>query len=492
MPASPGGGGDTINELMSPKKTEITPRRLFSPSKAAAGSPSKSSAGCASPSSSALPAYQRFQALREAGRPTLILPYRYRCLAETFKCVDTVCSMFHNRHETITMKKLRPAVQRMLRKNFDESHLGQIMTVYPEAYRFHQKKMLNAGSHTKYDYYQLVITPNVAAPFGATIAGSAVHEDANIIQSGQQLCMNPQVIIERQQRFNGLLLERVKDEHDKYLKSLDQPQFVVPKDKITRWHLNFDLEACPEVPAAALPQPPNVEKFSSARDILSTARNLFNCATPMERVMQRVEEKMAERQRLKEKIDKQQAIAPNKTVGSKHATETDTESEPPTPTSQTGHTTTGPATGGGGGATTTASDTVSVLLKGVPKSLLERIRAKQAAKALDAMTRRPSQDKEAVKYERLPDLARYLRNIFVTESRNVLKCETVLAKLENSFRERIAKERMKELLELIAREVPGDWLTFPHIANVHYVKIKKDVPLGDVIAVLEKRAAEMA
>lgn len=489
VPASPGGGSTCTNELMSPKKT-VTPRRLFSPTKSAAGSPSRCPGG--SPSSS-LPAYQRFQALREAGRPTLTLPYKYRCLAEAFKCLDTVCSMFFNRHETITMKKLRPAVQRMLRKNFGEKELGQIKAVYPEAYKFHQKKMLNAGSHTKFDYYQLVVTPNVAAPSASTAAANstsaafgslALQDGDNILSAGQQKCMNPQVIIERQQKFHQLLLELVKDQHDVFLKSLEQP-FVVPKDKITRWHLQFDLEACTDVLPAELPQPPNVEKFSSARDILSTARNLFNCATPMERVMQRAEDKLAERKKLQAQ---QPAAGPpqaKKTVASHLSAGTDTESEPPTPTQETGHTTTGPSA-------TAAVDPMSVLLKGVPKSLLERIRAKQAAKALDAMTRRPSQDKEAVKYERLPDLARHLRNIFVTESRNVLKIEVVLAKLENSFRERLTKERMKEMLELVAREVPNQWLSFPHIADVHYVKIKKDVPLGEVIAVLERRAAEMA
>lgn len=488
MPASPGGGSST-NELMSPKKT-VTPRRLFSPTKTATGSPTKCAGG--SPSAS-LPAYQRFQALREAGRPTLTLPYKYRCLAETFKCLDTVCSMFFNRHETITMKKLRPAVQRMLRKNFGETDLGQIMAVYPDAYKFHQKKMLNAGSHTKFDYYQLVVTPNVAAQPAALQTESAANTSSafgslalqdgdNILSAGQQKCMNPQVIIERQQKFNQLLLDLVKEQHDAFLRSMEQP-FVVPKDKITRWHVQFDLEACTDVQPAALPQPPNVEKFSSARDILSTARNLFNCATPMERVMQRVEDKLTERKKLQAQQPAAAAPQPKKTVAPHLSAATDTESEPPTPTQETGHTTVGRSA---------SADPVSVLLKGVPKSLLERIRAKQAAKALDAMTRRPSQDKEAVKFERLPDLARHLRNIFVTESRNVLKIECVLAKLENSFRARLTKERMKELLELVAVEVPNQWLSFPHIADVHYVKIKKDVPLSEVIAVLERRAAEMA
>lgn len=364
IPASPAGvAGTAHSELMSPKKT-ATPRRLFSPTKA---SPSKT------------PAYQTFAYLAEKGRPALQMPYKYRCLAEVFKCVDTVCAMFFNRHETITMKKLRPAVQRMLRKNFEESHLAQINHLFPDAYTFYQKKMLNAGSHTKYDYYQLVVVPKVQTKDTTTSATTTLNED-DIIRSGQQQTMNPQVIIERQQQFNRILLDVVKAEHDKFLLALDPPMHI-PKEKITHWHAEFDLQSCPDIQQLELPQPPNVDKFSSARDILSTARNLFNCATPSERVMQRFEAKLQERA----------STAAKKTAGSANNVESDTESEPSTPTSV---------------PLKLFENPVSAVLKGVPKTLLERIRAKQAAKALDAMTRRPSQDKEAGKYERLPELAR--------------------------------------------------------------------------------------
>lgn len=51
---------------------------------------------------------------------------------------------------------------------------------------------------------------------------------------------------------------------------------------------------------------------------------------------------------------------------------------------------------------------------------------------------------------------------------------------------------MKELLEIIGKEVPNDWLTFHHIRKTDFVKIKKDVPLNDVIQVLEQKAADKA
>lgn len=49
-------------------------------------------------------------------RSTLVLPFKYRLLAEMFRSIDQVTSMLVNRKETVTMSKLRPAVQEMSRK----------------------------------------------------------------------------------------------------------------------------------------------------------------------------------------------------------------------------------------------------------------------------------------------------------------------------------------------------------------------------------------
>lgn len=422
---------------MSPKK-EMTPKRLFSPSK--------------SPS---VPAYQRFQSLADAVQTTLPLPYKYRCLVDVFRCVESICSMFYNRKETITFKKLKPAVQRMLRKNFTEKHLSQIKYLYPDAYFFEQRKMLNPGSHTKYDYYQLIICPNIQSSVphtqtsAASGAGSTLDED-NIMKNADSSMMNPHVMIARQQKFNNILLERVKEEHDKFLKSLDVPMNI-PKDKIRRWHAEFNLEGCPDILAADLPQPPNIEKFSSAKDILSTARNLFNCATPMERAMDRFEASNI--------ADKQDDMP------AKEQSAVDS----PAP-----------------------EDPMAKALKGVPKSLLEKIRAKQAAKAYEAMTRRPSQDLEASKYSRLPELVKHVRNIFVTESKGVLELDKVLTKLENSYRENLSRENLRELLELLAKEAPRNWLSFHYIRKTDFIKINRNANMNDLVKELEQKAQEKA
>lgn len=416
------------NELMSPKHTPVSKRVLFSPSKD--GSPAKIVVP---------PAYQKFMHLVETSKTALHLPFKYRQLIETFKCLDSVCAMFFNRKEVITMKKLKPAVQRMLRRNFTETHLAQIKHLYPEAYNFNQMKMRNYGSASKQDYFQLVVTPNVeGVPNNKMLQ---IDED-NILQSALSNAMNPHVMTERLQKLQRILLERTKDEHEKFLKSLDPP-IVLDKQKLTRWHPSFDLEECPDIELASLPQPPNVEKYSSAKDILSTARNLFNCATPLERAMDRYETKTCEQQ------------------------------EKPAPTE----------------TEIAANKEVENLLKGVPKSLLERIRAKQAAKALDAMTRRPSQDEEATMYSRLPELSRHLRNVFITERKGVLTLEIVIKKIQNSFRTSMTCKDIENHLKLIVKVCP-QWIGFHEVRKTMYLKIAKDMDMGKVIEKLESVANE--
>lgn len=124
--------------------------------------------------------------------------------------------------------------------------------------------------------------------------------------------------------------------------------------------------------------------------------------------------------------------------------------------------------------------------------MLEKIRAKQAAKQLDAMTRRPSQDAEASKYARLPEMARYIRNIFVTENKGVLELDKVMSKLENSFREKMTRENLRELLELMSKEAPRNWLTFHFIRKTDFIKINRHENLAEVIKELERKAQQKA
>lgn len=60
----------------------------------------------------------------------------------------------------------------------------------------------------------------------------------------------------------------MKDEHEKFLLSFETPRLMnIPREKIVRWHPEFDVESCKKIKQAVLPQPPCVEK-PTARDVL--------------------------------------------------------------------------------------------------------------------------------------------------------------------------------------------------------------------------------
>ncbi|XP_034111339.2 DNA replication factor Cdt1 [Drosophila albomicans] len=455
------------HELMSPRHTDVSKRLLFSPAKN--GSPVK----LVEP-----PAYKRYASLIETSKAgQLPLPYKYRHLLEIFKGLDSVVAMFHNRKECITFKKLKPAVQRMLRKNFTETHLAQIKHVYPDAFLFSQMKMRNFGSVSKADYFQLVISPNVEQVPEQQRLNKIDEND--VLASAQSTSMNPHVMTARMQKFQSLLLQRVMQEHDSFLRSLDPP--IIINKMLTRWHPEFDLESCAEVELGQLPQPPNVEKYSSAKDILSTARNLFNCATPMERAMDRYEAKLeADRNQ----ANNPEGVTQQKEIPGTSATATTTATAIKDTKLATETTTATPTVKE---CTATSSDPTSNLLKGLPKSLIEKIRAKQAAKALDAMTRRPSQDQEVTKYSRLPELARHLRNVFVTERKSVLTLEIIIKKIQNSFRANLTPQDIETHLKLLAKELPA-WVSFHEVRKTMYIKIAKDQDMNKIIEKLEEVA----
>jgi chromatin licensing and DNA replication factor 1 len=58
------------------------------------------------------------------------------------------------------------------------------------------------------------------------------------------------------------------------------------------------------------------------------------------------------------------------------------------------------------------------------------------------MTRSPAQDRAATQLLRLPELARILRNLYVTEKKSILPLDFTLEKLGNSYREKLPRGKV--------------------------------------------------
>ncbi|KAM3842996.1 uncharacterized protein cdt1 [Diretmus argenteus] len=384
-----------------------------------------------------LPAYQRYHTLAQAAPPGLTLPYHYKLLAEMFRSMDTIVGILYNRCETATFTKVKHGVQDMMRKRFEESHMGQIKTVFPDAYIFRQEKNIPTfSSNVKKGSYQLTVEP-------------ADHHDPKETRP----VLSASRLLERRQVFHQNLVSIVKQHHKAFLSSL-VPPVSVPEDKLTRWHPRFNVDTVPAVSVDPLPQPPHTHKLTTAQEVLDKARSIM---TPK---MENALASMALR-------------AADQVVESK-------ETDPPSPQTSTATT---PST-----CSTSATQTTTAL-KGVSQSLLDRIRAKEAQKLQAAMTRNPVQEERLLMMSRLGELARILRNVFVSEKRPALIMESVCIRMVASYRSALSTAEMEKHLRLLA-ELASDWLTIHPIRKDFYLKLNKSTELSVVLDKLKARIRE--
>ncbi|TKC36608.1 hypothetical protein EI555_017005, partial [Monodon monoceros] len=370
-----------------------------------------------------MPAYQRFHALAQPGPPGLVLPYKYQVLAEMFRSMDTIVSMLYNRSETVTFTKVKQGVQDMMHKRFEERNVGQIKTVYPGSYRFRQEHYIP----TFKDGVRRSDYQLTIEPLLDQQAGSAAPR------------LTASHLLQRRQVFTQKLVARVREHHRAFLASLNPPM-EVPEDQLTRWHPRFNVDEVPDVEPAELPQPPTVEKLASAQEVLARARSLMS--PRMEKALSDLAQRTA------------QPSSPQSPSPALPAT-------PP--------------------ATSPAA------LKGVSQALLERVRAKEAQKQLAQMTRRPEQELRLQRLERLPELARVLRSVFVSERKPALTMEVACARMVGSYRAAMSPGEMEKHVQLLSELLPN-WLSLHRIRTDTYVKLDKAADLAGVMAQLARLA----
>ncbi|NWI65579.1 CDT1 factor, partial [Todus mexicanus] len=387
-------GAGLRSRLEGLRQLELRIREKRAASGAAAAARPAGGSGEAAPAPQAgsekIPAYQRFHTLAQDLPPGLTLPYKFKVLAEMFRSVDTIAGMLFNRAETITFTKVKQGVQDMMRKQFEERHMGQIKAVYPTSYRLRQEKNIPTFSNgLKKSDYQLTLEP--------------VLEEEEKVNGRPHLSASR--LLERRKKFHRNLVNIVKQHHKAFLAALSPPM-VVPEEKLTRWHPRFNVDEVPDISPAELPRPPQEDRLSSAQEVLSAARGML--PPKMEKALANLALRTAE------------AGAGEQPVVSKA----------PAPAS------------------------TSSALKGVSQALLDRIRAKEAQKLQALMTRDARQEERLAMLARLPPMARVLRNVFVAEKKQALSMEVVCARMADSYDEQMAAGEMEKHLRLLAELLP--------------------------------------
>lgn len=87
----------------------------------------------------------------------------------------------------------------------------------------------------------------------------------------------------------SILIEKLKDYHQEFLATLDPPMELA-RDKITRWHPQFDIEKVPDIELVTIPSLPTESIMTTGREVLDKAKEMFSCNTRMERAMDRLKE----------------------------------------------------------------------------------------------------------------------------------------------------------------------------------------------------------
>ncbi|XP_028595811.2 DNA replication factor Cdt1 isoform X2 [Podarcis muralis] len=367
------------------------------------------------------PAFQRFHNLAQDVPPGLTLPYKYKVLAEMFRSMDTIVGMLFNRSETVTFAKVKQGIQDMMRRQFEERNLGQIKAVYPASYIMRQEKNIPTFGTPgqKRGDYQLTIEP--------------------VLEAGEKL--SALHLMQRRKIFGRNLVNIVKGHHKAFLASLNPPM-VVPEDKLTRWHPRFNVDDVPDIVPAEVPQPPQVDKITTAQEVLAKARSLM---TP--------------------KMEKALANLALRTAETSPSVPESPRPPPPAP------------------AGTPSS------LKGVSQSLLERVRAKEVQKLQALMVRNPQQERRLDMLSRLPEMARVLRNVFVAEKKQALPLEVACQQMMASYRSLMTFGETEKHLRLLSELLPG-WVSVVPIRQETYIKLDKSVDLNVVTERLAARAKE--
>lgn len=395
-------------------------------------------------------AHERFHSLVEPSVvPTLSLPASYSMLLEMFRCSDNVVSWLDNRSEICTFDKLKKAVEQALRKGFELRHLGQFKTVYPTAYHFRQEKDLPCVGG-KVSGYQLTVEANLD---DSSVDIQSVNSTKTSLK--EKILFTAAKLVERRGRFHQSLINIVQRFHEEFLKKLNI-KLKVAVEKLTRWHPKFVLEEVPEIQPSPLPEKPGEKKITTASEALQLHRDKFDL-----RVQRALE-----------------IVAKRKLTGGTSLPSSDN-------TSSCGSNSLSSAAPSG-----TRNERASRAVKGIPQSLLERVRAKEAHIAESYMMRTPEEQHRLERLKRLPELIRILRTYFVGQKRPAVPVTDAIQAFTNSYQSFLGPVEADCHLRLIAEVVPH-WMQLVRITKGEYVKLDDKMELSVVIREVEKAIANM-
>ncbi|XP_063677945.1 DNA replication factor Cdt1-like [Bolinopsis microptera] len=396
----------------------------------------------------------------------LILPEMYKRLQDKFNTSDQVVNLLARRQETCTFQKLQRNVQEICRKRFTEGDLSTAVGVYTEAYILAQCKGLSQikNDRTVRNEYQLTIAFNYQETehikkaqttniFGLhptmdtkrVIQFEDEQGDSNKLSENEKISLSLQKekhafnqrglvsaeLLERSKRFQKRLLKFVHSAHQLFLSTL-VPTIKIDPAKLTRWHPEFDLNGLELPPPADLPKPPVSSRLLSANEMLQQIDS--NKALPPPGMQDAVDKNLQKVLSEKKQLDKKKEEQ----------------------------------------------------LKGINPALVARIRAKEAKRIAQQMTRDPQTDKELAMVERLEPIIRCLRVLYVSAGKGSLLLSDVTLDIASNPSMTMSQPAVEEHVRLLIKICPT-WLSMASLRKKEYLKLNRNIDTNIVLDAVKNK-----
>ena len=246
----------------------------------------------------------------------------------------------------------------------------------------------------------------------------------------------PQAMVERKTVFRNSLIQLVKFHHKNFCSQL-KPPIVVDDRSMVRFHKDFNVDSCPPVEEAELPAKPEVELVTTAAQILEKSRALFE---------------------INPKLSESLASAAEK----KKVPEVTASSPAPAP-----------------------APAVRKDLQGLPQKLIDKILAKEAEKAAKDMLTDKSKEDKVRRLRRLPEIARLVKSVFISERKTALLTPIVLKKVVDSYPGQMSTDNMTKDLKYLV-EVTSGFISFVSVQGKEYLKLNSAADINKVVGELDK------
>ncbi|KAJ1983290.1 hypothetical protein H4R34_001374 [Dimargaris verticillata] len=423
--------------------TETIPLHLNRPA-SSKSSPLSATFHTASPA--ALPGYRRFDHLKstpssKAAAVQLPLPMHLQRLDLIFQAVEHTIMFLRGQNQTCVFHRIKKPVENMCHRTFDTMHLGQIKTLYPDAYRFEAVRYMHNGERVASVEINVQQAPVTSTSGDGTGTDGASGGDAHLANTVFAVSS----LEARRLHFKNQLLAHVFEHHNRFLGRIKVDP-VVSIDALSQWHCDFDLENdVPHVAVAALPRLElHTVSQNRVKDLLS-------------------------RLKTRSTLTKSEPGLPSPVAT-------------PQPLPSCTSTISSPV----------ADSSAPPAAKPAKLSLIERIRQKERErkeKAMKGLVTTPAQAAHDAMVSRLPVMADTLSFLFYANHKNVLRFKDMAAKLADSYKMPLSESEAMEHIRMMAKLVP-QWCKVVSIGSETMLKLDRTVSLRQVKDILSANSAK--